>query len=175
MRLLCGKAKPLCCSAARTRSRDSLTSVSARPTSVKLGRPLARCTSTCTSRRLQAVQRAAHDHGQRHDLAFNAGAVSDYRYRGISQTRLKPAVQGGVDYSAGGLYVGAWASTIKWIKDAGGDADVEIDLYGGYKGELAKDVAFDVGVLTYQYPGNTWPPAPTPPRSTARSPSAPAR
>ena len=49
MRLLCGNAKPLCCSAARTRSRDSLTSVSASPTSVKLGRPLANCTSTCTS------------------------------------------------------------------------------------------------------------------------------
>jgi uncharacterized protein (TIGR02001 family) len=59
------------------------------------------------------------------DLAFNVGAVSDYRYRGISQTRLKPAVQGGIDYSIGGFYVGTWASTIKWIKDAGGDAPGE--------------------------------------------------
>lgn len=88
------------------------------------------------------------------DLAFNVGAVSDYRYRGISQTRLKPAVQGGIDYSIGGFYVGTWASTIKWIKDAGGDAPAEIDLYGGYKGEIAKDLAYDVGVLTYQYPGH---------------------
>jgi uncharacterized protein (TIGR02001 family) len=96
------------------------------------------------------------------------GAVTDYRYRGISQTRLKPALQGGVDYSAGGFYLGAWASTIKWIKDAGGDASAEIDLYGGYKGEIAKDVTFDVGVLTYQYPSNKLAPAPTPPRSTAR-------
>jgi uncharacterized protein (TIGR02001 family) len=88
-------------------------------------------------------------------LAFNVGAVSDYRYRGISQTRLKPAIQGGVDYAAGSFYVGAWASTIKWIKDAGGDADVEIDLYGGYKGSIIKDtLSFDVGVLTYQYPSN---------------------
>ena len=60
-------------------------------------------------------------------LAFNAGVVTDYRYRGISQTRLKPAVQGGVDYSIDGFYVGAWASYIKWIKDAGGDANAEID------------------------------------------------
>ena len=87
-------------------------------------------------------------------LAFNVGAVTDYRYRGISQTRLKPAVQGGLDFAAGSFYVGAWASSIKWIEDAGGDAPVEIDLYGGYKGEIAKDVAFDVGVLTYQYPGH---------------------
>ena len=86
------------------------------------------------------------------DVAFNVGAVSDYRYRGISQTRLKPALQGGVDYSAGGFYVGTWASTIKWIKDAGGDANVEIDVYGGYKGEIAKDFGYDVGVLQYLYP-----------------------
>lgn len=89
------------------------------------------------------------------DLAFNVGVTSDYRYRGISQTRLKPAVQGGVDFSAGGFYLGAWGSTIKWIKDIpGGDAGVEVDVYGGYKGELAKDLAYDVGVLSYIYPSN---------------------
>ncbi len=88
-------------------------------------------------------------------LTFNVGVTSDYRYRGISQSRLKPALQGGIDYaSPSGFYVGTWASTIKWIKDAGGDADVEIDVYGGYKGEISKGLGFDVGVLTYQYPGN---------------------
>lgn len=88
-------------------------------------------------------------------LSFNVGLFSDYRYRGISQTRLKPAIQAGVDYALpAGFYVGAWASNIKWIKDAGGDANVEIDVYGGYKAEIAKDVTFDVGVLTYQYPQN---------------------
>lgn len=88
-------------------------------------------------------------------LSFNASLTSDYRYRGISQTRLKPAIQGGVDYALpAGFYVGAWASTIKWIKDVGGDASVEVDLYGGYKGEITKDLTFDVGVLTYQYPSN---------------------
>jgi uncharacterized protein (TIGR02001 family) len=88
------------------------------------------------------------------DVAFNVGAVTDYRYRGISQTRLKPALQGGIDYSNGGFYLGTWASTIKWIKDGGGDADVEIDFYGGYKGALTKDLGFDVGVLTYVYPSH---------------------
>ncbi|MCY7315818.1 MAG: TorF family putative porin [Rubrivivax sp.] len=87
------------------------------------------------------------------DLAFNVGAFSDYSYRGISQTRLKPALQGGLDYAAGGLYLGAWASTIKWVEDAYGDAQVEVDLYGGYKGVLIKDtLSYDVGVLTYLYP-----------------------
>ena len=88
-------------------------------------------------------------------LSFNAAVSSDYRYRGISQSRLKPAVSAGVDSALpAGFYVGAWASSIKWIKDAGGDAGAEIDVYGGYKGEIAKDVSFDVGVLTYQYPGH---------------------
>jgi uncharacterized protein (TIGR02001 family) len=88
------------------------------------------------------------------DVAFNVGAFSDYRYRGISQTRVKPALQGGVDFSQGAFYLGAWASNIKWIKDFGGDADVEIDLYGGIKGEVSKGLSYDVGVLTYQYPSN---------------------
>jgi len=87
-------------------------------------------------------------------LYFNVGAVSDYRYRGISQSRLKPAVQGGFDYAdKSGFYVGAWASGIKWIKDAGGDASVEVDLYGGYKGAVG-DVSYDVGFLRYEYPSN---------------------
>ena len=90
----------------------------------------------------------------RADVAFNVGAVTDYRYRGISQTRLEPALQGGIDYTQGGFYVGTWASTIKWIKDAGGGADVEIDIYGGYKGELAPGIGYDVGVLNYVYPSN---------------------
>ncbi len=89
-------------------------------------------------------------------LSFNLGAFTDYRYRGISQTRLKPAIQGGVDYALpAGFYVGAWASNVKWIKDIpGGNSGVEIDLYGGYKGAIQKDLAYDIGVLTYQYPSN---------------------
>ena len=87
------------------------------------------------------------------DLAYNVGVFSDYRYRGISQTRFKPALQGGLDYSAGGLYLGAWVSTIKWVKDAYGDAQVEVDLYGGYKGDIIKDsLSYDVGLLQYAYP-----------------------
>jgi uncharacterized protein (TIGR02001 family) len=87
-------------------------------------------------------------------LSFNVGATTDYRYRGISQSRLKPAVQGGIDYAdKSGFYVGAWGSSIKWIKDAGGDSNVEVDLYGGYKGAVG-DVAYDVGFLRYEYPSN---------------------
>lgn len=91
-------------------------------------------------------------------LSFNVGAVSDYRYRGISQSRLKPALQGGVDYAdKSGFYVGAWGSTIKWIKDTPGvtKGATELDLYAGYKGAVG-DVAYDVGFLRYQYLSNNY-------------------
>jgi len=90
-------------------------------------------------------------------LSFNVGAVTDYRYRGISQSRLKPALQGGADFAhKSGFYVGTWASTIKWIKDAGGDANAEVDIYGGYKFPLGP-VAMDVGLLRYLYPSSSLP------------------
>lgn len=98
----------------------------------------------------------AHGVAQAQDaspFSFNIGAVSDYRYRGISQTRMKPALQGGADFAhSSGFYLGTWASTIKWIEDSYGDAKVEIDVYGGYKGEIAKDLTYDVGLLQYIYP-----------------------
>ncbi len=88
-------------------------------------------------------------------LSFNAAVTSDYRYRGISQSRLNPAVSGGVDFAhKSGLYVGAWASSIKWIKDFGGNAGMELDVYGGYKGAINDAVSYDVGVLGYIYPSN---------------------
>jgi uncharacterized protein (TIGR02001 family) len=87
-------------------------------------------------------------------LSFNVGAVTDYRYRGISQSRLRPALQGGIDFAhKSGFYIGTWASTIKWIKDAGGDSNVEIDLYGGYKTTIS-GIGLDVGLLRYYYPSN---------------------
>ena len=90
------------------------------------------------------------------EVSYNAAVVSDYRYRGISQTRLKPALQGGADYvnNPTGLYAGTWLSTIKWVKDAGGDGDVEWDIYGGKRGNITDSISYDVGGLYYYYPSN---------------------
>lgn len=93
-------------------------------------------------------------------LGYNVGVVSEYRYRGLAQTKGDPALQGGIDYAhASGFYLGAWGSSIKWIKDSGTAAiatkgPVELDLYGGYKFEAA-GAGFDVGYLRYQYLSNT--------------------
>jgi len=90
-------------------------------------------------------------------MSVNVGAVTDYRYRGISQSRLKPAIQGGADFAhKSGFYIGTWASSIKWIEDGGGDANAEVDLYGGYK-FTAGAFGLDVGLLRYLYPGSGLP------------------
>ena len=93
-------------------------------------------------------------------LAYNIGGTTDYRFRGISQSSFKPAVQGGIDFShKSGAYAGVWASNVNWIKDYIGatDGSLEVDFFGGYKGELAKDLGFDLGVIAYVYPSNNAP------------------
>lgn len=80
------------------------------------------------------------------EVAWNIGVVSDYVFRGYSQTDEDPAIQGGVDATIGAFYVGAWASNV----DFGDDTDAEVDIYGGYRGETG-GFAFDVGVIGYGY------------------------
>ena len=92
-------------------------------------------------------------------LSFNIALTSNYKFRGqdqdLSKARaFKPALQGGLDYAhASGFYIGNWNSTVNFIEGATGKrANLEIDIYGGYKFN-AGDVGFDVGALTYIYPG----------------------
>lgn len=80
------------------------------------------------------------------EVAWNIGVVSDYVFRGYTQTDEEPALQGGVDATIGAFYVGAWASNV----DFGDDTDAEVDIYGGYRGE-AGGFGFDVGVVGYGY------------------------
>ena len=100
-----------------------------------------------------------------HTFTANVGAVTDYVFRGISQSQHQPAIQGGVDYAhSSGLYVGTWASTIEWadrkdLQIQKGN-NLEVDLYGGYKFNLG-DVAMDVGAIRYYYPGKFNPAAGT--------------
>ena len=86
---------------------------------------------------------------------------SEYEYRGIAQTAEKPAVQFNLDFThTSGFYLGLFVTNIKWLKEAakaGGfstNANAEIDLFGGYKFEVVKDVTLDVGYLRYEYPSS---------------------
>lgn len=88
-----------------------------------------------------------------HTFTGNATLVSDYRFRGISQTFKLPAVQAGFDYAhSSGVYLGTWASNVSNNVYANG-AGLEWDFYGGYKFEVAKDTSADIGLLYYWYPG----------------------
>ncbi|WP_193163820.1 TorF family putative porin [Microbulbifer hainanensis] len=81
----------------------------------------------------------------------NLGVVTDYKFRGISQTDGSPAVQGGVDLDFGnGFYLGTWASQVDFGYDG---TDYETDVYGGYGGQLNDSVSYDVGYIYYGYPG----------------------
>jgi uncharacterized protein (TIGR02001 family) len=103
-----------------------------------------------------ALAQAAAEPASPHTLTANVGVVSDYLFRGISQTKGNPAIQGGVDYShASGFYAGTWLSSISWVNDTqGGSTPTEIDVYGGYKNTFAEDFGYDVGLITYNYPGS---------------------
>ena len=82
----------------------------------------------------------------------NMAIVSDYRFRGISQTFELPAIQGGIDYAHGsGIYVGNWNSSISGLSYADA-AGIEMDFYGGWKKSFG-DIGLDVGLLQYYYPG----------------------
>jgi len=80
------------------------------------------------------------------DVAFNVGVFSDYVYRGYSQTNEDPAIQGGMDLTAGNFYAGVWASNV----DFGDDTDAEVDFYAGYRTEV-QGFAVDGGVIAYSY------------------------
>lgn len=87
-----------------------------------------------------------------HTFTGNATLVSDYRFRGISQTYLQPAVQAGFDYAhSSGFYLGTWASNVSGNMYPNGSG-LEWDMYGGYKGTISGDLGFDVGLLNYWYP-----------------------
>jgi uncharacterized protein (TIGR02001 family) len=93
-------------------------------------------------------------------FSANVSIVSDYAYRGISQTNQRPALQGGFDYAHdSGFYVGMWGSNVSWLRDAekglgvSSNNSLEIDVYAGYATELGP-IGLDVGVLQYYYPGD---------------------
>ncbi|MBT7952880.1 MAG: hypothetical protein HN764_14725 [Gammaproteobacteria bacterium] len=85
-----------------------------------------------------------------HEFSANVSMLTDYLYRGISQTNENFALQGGFDYAHAptGVYVGTWASNIDFAES------LEIDIYGGISGELGNGISWDVGGLYYMYPGS---------------------
>jgi len=88
-------------------------------------------------------------------LKSEVAVVSDYVFRGISQSNNKAALQGGAEYQHSlGFYAGVWGSTVDTGPfNAPDDGSfIEVDLYSGFSSEIkAIDLGWDVGVISYQY------------------------
>lgn len=91
-------------------------------------------------------------------ISGSVGLVSDYRFRGFSQTNQNAAIQGGITVTHdSGFYAGTWGSNVDFpnLDIAGNGATAEIDFFGGYATELAPGVTVDVGMTYYVYPKHT--------------------
>jgi uncharacterized protein (TIGR02001 family) len=85
-------------------------------------------------------------------VSGGATLVSDYRFRGISQTDKRFAVQGTFTVAhASGFYGTVWGSSIDDYVYNG--ADQEIDFVAGYRRTFG-GTTVDAGVLYYYYPGS---------------------
>ncbi|RST31645.1 hypothetical protein HMF7854_12980 [Sphingomonas ginkgonis] len=95
----------------------------------------------------------AADLGGGFAVSGGAAIVTDYRFRGISQTNRRFAIQGtGTLSHSSGFYATFWGSSIDDYIANGGDA--ELDLIAGYKHTTKGGTTFDGGVLYYYYPGS---------------------
>jgi uncharacterized protein (TIGR02001 family) len=85
-------------------------------------------------------------------VTANVSVVSDYRFRGLTQTMERAALQGGFDYAhSSGFYLGNWNSNVS--SAIFGNTNLEMDFYGGYKPTFG-DITGDIGFIYYYYPGS---------------------
>lgn len=101
-------------------------------------------------------------------FSANIGVVSNYIWRGLTQTDNEAAVQGGLDYAhESGFYAGTWISNVNFGESVEYDIDFaeetfdvetfgspgyELDLYLGFSKDITDDLSFDVSAIYYAYP-----------------------
>jgi uncharacterized protein (TIGR02001 family) len=84
------------------------------------------------------------------DISGEFGVISDYRYRGVSLSRGRPAVQGTLTIEHdSGLYAELWGST---LERPGDPTSSEIDVTGGYEKELSEHFGIDLSGTFFAYP-----------------------
>ena len=91
----------------------------------------------------------------------NVALATEYVFRGISQTKEGPAVQGGYDLTCNIFYAGVWASNLDWggtglfpgIPGDNAVANIEMDWYLGIKPVTGK-ITWDLGIIYYTYPNS---------------------
>ncbi|CRI64659.1 conserved exported hypothetical protein [Thiocapsa sp. KS1] len=113
------------------------------------------------------IAAAADD--ETHNFSANVGVVSNYLFRGLTQTDDGPAVQGGLDYEhSSGFYAGAWLSNVDFgdgveydidfdektfdVVETSNSPGYELDGYFGFSKAINDDLSFDVNAIYYAYP-----------------------
>lgn len=99
---------------------------------------------------LPATAYAQEEEGPSDGITISGGAtvVSDYRFRGFSQSNEEAAIQGTFSISHdSGVYLGTWGSSIGFANGT------EIDVFAGYATEVTSGLTADIGATLYLYPG----------------------
>lgn len=87
-----------------------------------------------------------------HTWSANMSILSEYVFRGITQSNEDPAIQVGIDYGhESGLYVGFWASSVEFNSANTNGTQLETNIYFGIGGSFGS-VDYDLGGLFYYYP-----------------------
>lgn len=91
------------------------------------------------------------------EFSGNVTIVSDYSFRGESQTGRDAAIQGGFDLGFdSGFYIGTWASNVNFGPYSDGAdptyTSMELDLYAGFSGEMTEGSTWDVSIIRFEYP-----------------------
>ncbi len=89
------------------------------------------------------------------DLSAEVALASDYVFRGFSRTGSEPALQAGFRYQhRGGLFAGAWASTVRFDYDHFADRQrrLELHAFAGYAATLKRGWSGSALLVHYHYP-----------------------
>ena len=87
------------------------------------------------------------------EFAGNVTAVSDFRYRGFSESAGDPAIQGNLTYDHySGLFTGVFASTVDY--DAPATPDYRAFYYVGYASQFRPNWSWEAGAGRYDYIGS---------------------
>ncbi len=84
-------------------------------------------------------------------FSANVALTTEYRFRGVDLSGGEIAIQGGFDVShSSGFYVGTWASSLD--EQTVGYGSTELDIFGGWSGDLTDGLTADIGAIAYIYP-----------------------
>ena len=86
-------------------------------------------------------------------ISGSVAGLSDYRFRGVSQTDKDPAIQGTIQVThESGLYIGVFGSNLAGWGTFGGP-NLESDVFGGFKFPIGESASIDIGLTWYMYAG----------------------